>query len=121
MERLIYKQTVFYMDQFLFRFIFHFRKGLSAHHALLSLIEKWGHALGNEGYDGPIKISFWKPFDTISHYLLIAMLQDYSFFKESLKLIKHYVTNKLQRSNLNTGFWEWNELLLGVAQGLSFD
>ena len=87
MERLIYKQTVFYMDQFLFRFIFHFTKGLSAHHALLSLIEKWGHALGNEGYDGPIKISFWKPFDTISHYLLIAMLQDYSFFKESLKLI----------------------------------
>ena len=58
-----------------------------------------------------------KAFDTINHDLLIAKLHVYGFSKESLKLIKSYLTNRWQRTKLNTGFSKWTEILLGVPQG----
>ena len=41
----------------------------------------------------------------------------YGFSKESLKQIKSYLTTRLQRTKLNTGFVKWTEILLGVPQG----
>ena len=58
-----------------------------------------------------------KDFGTINHDLLIAKLYVYGFTKESLKLIKSYLTNRWQRTKLNTGFSKWTEILLGVPQG----
>ena len=58
-----------------------------------------------------------KAFDTINHDLLIAKLHVYGFSKESLKLIKSYLTNRWQRNKLNTGFSKWTEILLRVPQG----
>ena len=34
-----------------------------------------------------------------------------------MKLIKSYLTNRWQRTKLNTGFTKWTEILLGVPQG----
>ena len=45
-----------------------------------------------------------KASDTISGNLLIAKLHVYSFSEESLKLIKSYLTNRWQRTNLDTRF-----------------
>ena len=59
----------------------------------------------------------WGSFDTINHGLLIAKLHVNGFSKESLKLIKTYLTNKWQRTKLNTGFSKWTDILLGVPQG----
>ena len=58
-----------------------------------------------------------KDFGTINHDLLIAKLYVHGFTKESLKLIKSYLTNRWQRTKLNTGFSKWTEILLGVPQG----
>ena len=58
-----------------------------------------------------------KAFDTINHDFLIAKLHVYGFSKESLKLIKSYLTNRWQRTKLNTGFSKWTEILLGIPQG----
>ena len=58
-----------------------------------------------------------KAFDTINHDLLIAKLHVYGFLKELLKLIKSYLTNRWQRTKLNTGFSKWTEILWGVLQG----
>ena len=43
----------------------------------------------------------------INHRLLIAKLHVYGFSEESLKLIKSYLTNRWQRTNLNKGFSKW--------------
>ena len=94
-----------------------YRKGFSTQHALLSLIEKWKKVLDNKGYGGAILMDLSKAFDTINHDLLIAKLHVYGFSKESLKLIKSYLTNRWQRTKLNTGFSKWTEILLGVPQG----
>ena len=50
-----------------------------------------------------------KAFDTISHDLLIAKSHVFRFSKESLKLIKSYLTNR--RTKLNTGFGKWTDIL----------
>ena len=73
--------------------------------------------LDNKGYGGAILMDLSKAFDTIKHDLLIAKLLVYCFSKESLKLIKSYLTNRSQRTKLNTGFSNWTEILLGVPQG----
>ena len=49
-----------------------------------------------------------KAFDTINRDLLIAKLYVYGFSKESLKLIKSYLTNRWQTTKL-----KWTEILLG--------
>ena len=58
-----------------------------------------------------------KAFDTLNHDLLIAKLHAYGFTRESLKLIKSYLTNRWQRTKVNTNFSSWSELLIGVRQG----
>ena len=82
-----------------------------------TFIEKWKKVLDNKGYGGAILMDLSKAFDTINNDLLIAKLHVYGFSNESLKLIKSYLTNRWQRTKLNTGFSTWTEILLGVPQG----
>ena len=58
-----------------------------------------------------------KAFVTIDHNLLTAKLNAYGFSKSALSLIKSYLTNRWQRTKINTSFSSWTELLLGVRQG----
>ena len=58
-----------------------------------------------------------KAFDTINHDLLIAKLHAYGFSKESLKLIKSYLSNRWQRTKVNLSFSSWSEVILGVPEG----
>ena len=45
-----------------------------------------------------------KTFNTINHDLLIAQLGAYGFDTDSLKLIRSYLTSRLQRTKVNTSF-----------------
>ena len=53
----------------------------------------------------------------LKHDLLIAKLHAYGFDKESLQLIKCYLTNRWQRTKINNEFSSWSELSLGLPQG----
>ena len=57
-----------------------------------------------------------KAFHTINYELLIAKLHAYGFSKESLKLIKSYLSNCWQRTKINLSFTSQSELILGVPQ-----
>ena len=94
-----------------------YRKGFSTQQALLSLIERWKNTLDQNGYGGAILMELSKGVDTINHDLLITKLGAYSFDTESLKLIRSYLTNRLQRTKVNASFNSWSKLLLGVPQG----
>ena len=58
-----------------------------------------------------------KAFDTLNYELLIVKLHAYGFGKESLMLISSYLSNRWQRTKINTSFSSWTELLQGVTQG----
>ena len=73
--------------------------------------------LNKNGYAGAVFMDLPKAFDSINHDPLIAKLNAYGFTKNSLRLIKSYLSNHWQRTNINTSFSSWTELLLGVPQG----
>ena len=70
-----------------------------------------------KAYGGTVLMNLSKAFVTINHYLLIAKLHAYGFSKESLRLIKSYLTNRWQRAKVNLRFSSWPELILRVSQG----
>ena len=106
-----------YMKTFLSPFLCGYRKGYSAQHALLSMLEKWRLALDKGGYAGGVLMDLSKAFDTLNHDLLIAKLYAYGFDKNALRLIKSYLTDRWQRTKINTSYSSWSELLIGVPQG----
>ena len=89
-------------------------------HALLSMLEKWRISLDKGGYGGGVLMDLSKAFDTLDHDLLIAKLHAYGFEKNALRLVKSYLTDRWQRTKINTSYSSWSELLVGVRQGISF-
>ena len=73
--------------------------------------------LDNHGYSGAVLMDLSKAFDTINHELLIAKLDAYGFNKQSLRLIRSYLTERWQRTKINKSFSSWIELQGGVPQG----
>ena len=105
------------MDIYLSPYLCGYRKGFNAQHALLSLIEKWRISLDKEGFGGAVLMDLPKAFDTLNHDLLVAKLHAYGFDRSALKLIKSYLTNRWQRTKVNSSVSSWVELILGVSQG----
>ena len=116
-EKIMHDQISHYMNSYLTPYLCGYRKRFSTQQALLSLIEKWKIVLDSKGYGGAVLMDLSKAFDTINHDLLIAKLHAYGFSKESLKLIKSYLSNRWQRTKVNLSFISWSELILGVPQG----
>ena len=94
-----------------------YRKGFGTQQTLLSSIERLKNAFDQNGYGGAILMDLSKAFDTINHDLLIAKLGAYGFDTASLKLIRSYLTNRFQRTKVNTSFSSWSKLFLGVPRG----
>ena len=93
-----------------------YRKGFSTQAALLSLIAKWKNVLDKKRYEGAVLMDLSKASDTLYPDLVIAKLQAYGFTRESLKLIKSFLTNCWQKAKVNRSFSSWSELLIGVSQ-----
>ena len=116
-ERVIQNQIGDYVEAFLSPYLCGYRKGYSVQHALITLLEKWRISLDNKGFGGAILMDLSKAFETLNHDLLIAKLHKYGFDKSALKLIKSYLSNRWQRTKVNSSFSTWTELLQGVPQG----
>ena len=117
-ERIMHKQISEYINQFLSSYLCGYRQGFSTQQKLVSLIEKFKAILDKNGYAEAV---LSKALDTINHDLLIAKLNAYGFTKNSLRLIKIYLSNRWQRTKIDTSFSSWKELLLGVHRNLYLD
>ena len=58
-----------------------------------------------------------KAFDTLNHELLIAKLESYGFDKSALSILLSYLSDRWQRTKINTSLSTWAEILSGVPQG----
>ena len=116
-ERIIQKQMLDHIENNLSTKLCGYRKGFSAEHALIRLIEKWRATLDRKGYAGAVLMDLSKAFDTINHDLLIAKLHAYGFHKNALEVILNYLSKRSQRIKVGTAFSSWRELIQGVPQG----
>ena len=94
------KQTVSYITPFLSSFLCRFRKGHSAQHALVRLLEKFRISLDEGGKAGALLMNLSKAFVCIRHDLLIAKLHAYRFYQELgsvLTLIKVLMQRNFQK------------------------
>ena len=115
-ERVLHRQIGTYMERFLSTFLCGYRKGYNAQHASMSVLEKWRISLDNKGFGGAILMDLSKAFDTLNHELLIAKLHAYGFDIKALRLMKSHLSNRWQRTKINTSFSSWSELISGVPQ-----
>ena len=117
-ERLMQTQMISYIEKFLSPYLCGYRKGFNSQYALLAMIEKWKKCLdGDGGFAGAILMDLSKAFDTLNHELLIAKLGAYGFDESALAIVHSYLTDRWQRTKVDTSFSTWKELLTGVPQG----
>ena len=116
-ERLMQKQMNDFVEKFLSPYLCGYRKGYNSQYALLAMIERWKMSLDNKGLAGGILMDLSKAFDTINHQLLIAKLHVYGFNNDALELVSNYLSDRWQRTKINTSFSSWSEVLCGVPQG----
>ena len=116
-ERLLFYQMHTFIEANLSKYQCGFRKGVSAQHCLLLLVEKWKRSIDNKKSSGVLLTDLSKAFDCLSHDLLIAKLNAYGFDYKSLQLINSYLTNRYQRVRINSSYSTWSNIINGVPQG----
>ena len=91
-ERILYNQLNDFMKDKVSNILTGFRKGHSAQHLLLIMIDKWKRALVENMKVGAVFMDLSKASDTLNHRLLLAKLKTYSYSS-------------------------WSEIIAGVPQG----
>ena len=117
-ERIMFKQmSGFFESSFVSKYQCGFRKGFSAQHCLVSMLEKWKSATDNKKLFGALLTDLSKTFDCLSHELLIAKINTYGFNMSTLRFVHSYLKNRMQRTKINSEYSSWKEIIFGVPHG----
>ena len=116
-ERAVFNQINLFFESKFSPQLTGFRKNRSTQNALLSMIEKWKHALDKGKKVGIIFMDLSKAFGTLNHNLLLAKLNAYGLSFNAIKFVQSYLPEGFQRVNVNNNFSEWCKILLVVPQG----
>ena len=116
-ETCLYNELSNYSEDTFSDYQFGFRKGISAQHCLIILIETWKKHIDNKESFRALLTDLSKAFDCVNHELLIAKLHDYGIDNSSLRLIHSYLNNRQQRVRIDNEFSKWSDIKDGVPQG----
>ena len=116
-ERCIYNQIAQFFDRILSKHQCDFRKGHSAQHSLIVLLQKWKESVDRGHVFGALLTKFSKAFDYLPRNLLIAKLNAYSFDNKAVRLVYDYLTARRQRTKKSCTYSSWQEILSGVPEG----
>ena len=105
----MFKQTSEHFEPILLKFQCGFRKAFSAQHCLLSKLEKWKTAVDKKTFVALL----W----CLSQDLLLANLNAYGFSLPALRLMQSYLSNRKQKTKINSEFSSWEQILFGLPQG----
>lgn len=83
----------------------------------MRMIGEWHKCLDQSGVVGAVLMDLSKAFDCIDHKLLLAKLSAYGLDDKSLKLIKCYLSDRSQRTKIDSSLSDLMMLLIGVPQG----
>ena len=116
-EKLICRQLSNHFDNIFSKFQCGFRKGFSAQHCLLLMIDKWKKVVDNNKDFGAMLTDLSKAFDCICHDLLVAKLHAYGLSLPALKMIQDYLLDRKQRTKARSSYSSWENIITGVPQG----
>ena len=116
-ERLFYDQLSEYLERYLNTLLCGFRKAHSTQHALFKLLQAWKEELDKSGFVGTILMDLSKAYACLPHDLLIAKFEAYDIDKSDLNLIRNYLSNRKQRTKINSSYSDSYDLVRGVPQG----
>ena len=91
-ERILYNRINDFMKDKLSNILTGFRKGHSAQHSLLIMIEKWKKALDENMKIRAIFMDLSTAFATLNHRLLLAKLKAYGLQPTALKQMEKDLT-----------------------------
>ena len=111
LEQLIRKQLEEFSESISSNFQCGFRKGYGAQHCLLMMLETWKEATDNNKAFGALLTDLSKAFDCLSHDLLIAKLDATGLDLASLKILQDYLTNRKQRTKVDSFYSSWERIL----------
>ena len=113
-ERLIDNQLNEYLKQSLNSLRCGFRKAHSTKHAPFRLLQEWQKELDKSGFVGTILMDLSKAYDCLPHDLLIAKFEAYGIGKSGLNLLLSYLSNRKQRTKVNSSYSDWYDIIRGV-------
>ena len=116
-ERILFEKMSVFFDNFLSNQQCGIRKGYSAQHCLLNLLEKWKNSVDKRKSFGALLTDLSKAFDCLDHELLIAKLNAYGFSLPAIRLINDYLSNRKQRIKIDEKYSSRSDILFGVPQG----
>ena len=116
-EHIICNQPSAFFKEIFSNFQCGFRKDYSTQHCLPMMLESWKEAVDKNKAFGALMTNLSKPFDYLSHDLLIAKLHAYGIDLLSLKLLQDYLSNRWQKTKVNSKLSSWKKMISGVLQG----
>ena len=116
-ERCIYKQISEYFENILSKYQCGFRKGHSAQHCLIALLEKWRESIDRGHEFGILLTDLSKAFDCLPQDLFVAKLAAYGFDSKALHFTYDYLKNRKQRTKISEVYSCWQKILYVVPQG----
>ena len=93
-----------------------FRKAHFTQHALFKLLQAWQEELDKSGFVGTILMDLSKGYDCQPDDL-VAKFEADGIDKTSLNLIHNYLSNRKQRTKINSSYSDWYDIVRGVSQG----
>ena len=81
------------------------------------MLETWKEATDNNKAFRALLTDLSKAFDCLSHDLLIAKLHAYGLDLATLKILQDYLTNRKQRTKVDSFYSAWEKILSRVPQG----
>ena len=91
-----------FCDNIFSKYQYGFRKGFSTQQCLLSILEKSKRLADNSELIGALLTNLSKVFDCLDDKLPIAKLNAYGFSLTVLKLVQNYLSNRKQRTKVNS-------------------
>ena len=103
-KRILYNQLNDFLKDELSNVLSGFRKGHSAQHSLLIMIEKWKSDLDQSMKVAAIFMDLSKAFDTLNHRLVLAKLKAYHLQSVILKQMENYLRGHFQKTNVSNSY-----------------
>ena len=116
-ERCIYNQIAQFFDKILSKHQCGFRKGHSAQHSLIVLLEKWKESVDQGHVFGALLTDLSKASRCPPHKISIVKLNIYGFDNKAVRFIYDYLTSRKQITQISDTYSSWQEVLSRVPQG----